>query len=1339
MGQYNKNKNKNKMCVTITKRDIKILSWNIQSPSSTEGNKFENDSFQRVIMNHDFACLQEIRRDVHLTGFRSICSLRKNKKSGGVGILIRNELVDGTELVKNESNPDYIICRLDKNFFNLDKDLYIINVYVKPQNSSACATEHNGLDTIKLIETTINDLRNHGDVLLCGDFNSRIGHDPGMIECESTDYIPLPSDYEPDEFIPRNSLDTSRNTYGTHFINLIKNNQLVILNGRTLGDFQGNFTSIQKNGCTVIDYMATSTALASSVNYFKVLEFTEHSDHRPLSLEIRCKRFSLNKFSPLQDTYEPAPCRFIFNDDNKDSFICAQSSNSSKEVLNNLQSKIDEINTTETHNSDSLTASINSINNLFTEHLQNLATSCFKKTKPQCRKSLKSNNPWFNWQARLAKRELRKATSTTDSFPSSDFIRSNFYLVKGNYKRILSKSQTEFFSRMNTDVENGKVLNWQAFKKLKQQKQDKINFDSYDMQKFETFFGELYSDKHTTISDDQKEALIDEADKLNSTATDPETLNKSITTSEVSSAIKCVKSGKASSTDMICNEFLKCLDNPHIRLLANMFNICLSKNVYPWNVSIISPLHKKGCKSDPDNYRAVAVSSVLGKLFSSILLERLIHFRLSNSPDPPNQLGFTKKAQTYDHVLTMQTIASKYKKLHKPVFAVFVDFKKAFDSVCRQALFLKLAKNGVTGNFYGVLKHMYANSYAHIKLSGHLSNKFKIRKGTEQGHPLSPDLFKIFISDLSPLLEFSNCPILSDKLVSHLLWADDLILLSLDANTAQRQLNALENFCTRWGIEINELKTQTVVFGEKFLLNNTAPSLYLNKNPLKNVDSYCYLGIILHKTGSVSYCQNDLKYKAMRAFFGLKRSVIRSKLSFKSLSTLFDSLIKPILLYGAPIWVPNSSVNKAIIKCLKSTKGDLVKAINRSVQEKLHLSYFKWALGVHRKASNIGVWGDSGRYPLIYQAIRLTLNYYKRISSANPNSFVSAALRDQKALKLPWYRNIKPLLKLDNIYSADHVSAFKTLTSKSSKNMSNNTKPIDSLSSKSKSKFSKSNLLLHSNFRAMLSNSNTILAHPKKSKKFRVNVIMEALRNNFESNWNHVKSHSSKLSYYHSIKKKFNREIYLDLVKGFSRRLSTTRLRISAHDYKIERGRYKNILRENRICDWCKTCMGVDMVEDEKHVLFSCDLYQKHRAKLLTNLNKAIKKVDENGELESFKTNIILTPSNLQSYLMPLLSPDTSIAECEAAEHINNFIKKIHLTHDPHPMGQLLLNDSLVSSLKERQSYVVNCVSTFIFKCSEELQKFSSKTRIIKENPNVPNIRDNHRRGNPQNHSPPLV
>ncbi len=264
-------------------------------------------------------------------------------------------------------------------------------------------------------------------------------------------------------------------------------------------------------------------------------------------------------------------------------------------------------------------------------------------------------------------REFCKATVASSNFPSSDFLRHNFYRVIGSYKKIVSSSTNEFFGKMNTDIEDGKVLNWQSFKKLKNQKSEKLDFDSFDMNKFQLFFTDLYDDKHKTISDENKTCFLQEADLLNNNSIHPVGLNEPITTEEINTAIKSLKSGKASSTDMISNEILKTLNYNHRELLKNLFNTCFTKAIYPWNDSIISPLHKKGSRSDPDNYRAVAVSSVIGKLFSTILLERLIKFRAVTCPDPPNQLGFTKKAQTYDHILTMQTIASKYRSLRRPV------------------------------------------------------------------------------------------------------------------------------------------------------------------------------------------------------------------------------------------------------------------------------------------------------------------------------------------------------------------------------------------------------------------------------------------------------------------------------------------------------------------------------------------------------------------------------------------------------------------------------------------------------------------------------------------------
>ena len=118
-----------------------------------------------------------------------------------------------------------------------------------------------------------------------------------------------------------------------------------------------------------------------------------------------------------------------------------------------------------------------------------------------------------------------------------------------------------------------------------------------------------------------------------------------LTMEELQTAIKGLKSGKASSFDHISNEIIKAFDSRLQNLLLCLFNTCLRLGVYIWNQSVITPLHKKGDIANPDNYRAIAVCSCLGKLLSSMLLNRLIVHRDAHFPDPPNQAGFKKGSQ----------------------------------------------------------------------------------------------------------------------------------------------------------------------------------------------------------------------------------------------------------------------------------------------------------------------------------------------------------------------------------------------------------------------------------------------------------------------------------------------------------------------------------------------------------------------------------------------------------------------------------------------------------------------------------------------------------------------
>ena len=114
----------------------------------------------------------------------------------------------------------------------------------------------------------------------------------------------------------------------------------------------------------------------------------------------------------------------------------------------------------------------------------------------------------------------------------------------------------------------------------------------------------------------------------------------------------------------------------------------------------------------------------------------------------------------------------KYRKVKSKVYAVFIDLHKAFDLVCRQALLFKLACYGVNGGFFHIIRDMYSNSTGHIKINGKISEAFQINKETEQGHPLSPELFKVYFQKLSELLNeaqaLTNCPTLSGLRITYL-------------------------------------------------------------------------------------------------------------------------------------------------------------------------------------------------------------------------------------------------------------------------------------------------------------------------------------------------------------------------------------------------------------------------------------------------------------------------------------------------------------------------------------------------------------------------------------------
>ena len=144
----------------------------------------------------------------------------------------------------------------------------------------------------------------------------------------------------------------------------------------------------------------------------------------------------------------------------------------------------------------------------------------------------------------------------------------------------------------------------------------------------------------------------------------------------------------------------------------------------------------------------------------------------------------------------------------------------------------------------------------------------------------------------------------------------------------------------------------------------------------------------------------------------MKRTVDISQLSAKAICNLYDSLIKPILTYGCPLWLPSSNLFKVMSSDMHPKAAlKLIAADPMAGKISPPVQFLKWTIGVHKKASNIGSWGDTGRFPIGLTIISQLLSYFENLKSRrNDGSLIGHAFIEQENLGLQWYSSISRLV-----------------------------------------------------------------------------------------------------------------------------------------------------------------------------------------------------------------------------------------------------------------------------------------------------------------------------------------
>ena len=204
---------------------------------------------------------------------------------------------------------------------------------------------------------------------------------------------------------------------------------------------------------------------------------------------------------------------------------------------------------------------------------------------------------------------------------------------------------------------------------------------------------------------------------------------------EFEAAINKLKANKSPGIDNILKEVIKIGKKAIKGHLVNLFNRILDTGKYPalWSFGLIVPIHKKDDRAKVENYRGITSLSALGKMFTSILNNRLYDYMVQKGILKAKQRGFRKMHGTVDSIFTLKTLIDKYVKT-KPqkhqnlLFSCFVDFRKAFHCIPRQKLVDKLRKEGVHGRFLHVLISIYSNDKSAVKTDDNLTQSFTCKE-----------------------------------------------------------------------------------------------------------------------------------------------------------------------------------------------------------------------------------------------------------------------------------------------------------------------------------------------------------------------------------------------------------------------------------------------------------------------------------------------------------------------------------------------------------------------------------------------------------------------------------
>ena len=562
---------------------------------------------------------------------------------------------------------------------------------------------------------------------------------------------------------------------------------------------------------------------------------------------------------------------------------------------------------------------------IFRKKLEELVAEFIPMTKPR-----DFNEPWMNW--RLMRVWKRKYFAWKRYTESRGYQRYREYKKEANkMKKEARKAKREYEKKLAKEIRhnkraffryvNSKLTVRPEISQMQNELGDLVDNDKDICSILGKYFNSVYIPQSNDEMPDM-EILCDKQIR-----------EMEITREDIKTRLEKINVNKSCGPDGIHPLILQKTANITCVPLELIFNKSLQEGECPsdWRSANVTPIHKKGDKTNPSNYRPVSLTSQVCKLMESIVRKHLVEHLTENDILRDEQHGFREGRSCLTNLLETMEHWTEIIDEGDGIDVAYLDFRKAFDLVSHRHLIYKLSKYGIIGQTLKWVESFLHQRTQRVVIRGTMSEEFPVTSGVPQGSVLGPVLFLIFINDL-PLEMLSPLSLFADdsKIFARIL-AENKKKLTRIINgneILQRDLNTIREWAMKWKMEFNVDKCKIMHLGKK----NPKHTYNMGGSALAVTREERDLGVLIDDQLNFDKHIRGIVNKANRMLGMIKIGF--ACLDKEMFMNLYPVLVRPLIEYCVQVWSPHMQKHIDLLEGVQKRATKLVPELRNMTYEK---------------------------------------------------------------------------------------------------------------------------------------------------------------------------------------------------------------------------------------------------------------------------------------------------------------------------------------------------------------------------------------------------------------------